>query len=307
MPQYVDTNTKTFYAGGAIARYLRVKLTAGKLAAAGSADVELGTIEEAALAENDLKAVRLRTAAGTALMVASEAITLGNDVYAATGGKVAASGTVIIGKALEAAGANNDIIEVLRRSEASDSEASGGTTGAAFLIDTDATTPKLELAGQTGGTGDFKVTLKPPATITADRVHTLPADSDQTLVGATATQTLTNKTLTTPTMTINIQAVAAAGSAQGDAGAVTAAAPAFVHGTAADGTKGIVLPAAAAGKMYIVKNSDAANAVLKVYPASGDAINALSADAAISMAAKTSAVFVALDATTWYTVPLLPS
>jgi hypothetical protein len=37
-----------------------------------------------------------------------------------------------------------------------------------------------------------------PSTLTADRTYTGPADSDQTLVGATATQTLTNKTLTTP-------------------------------------------------------------------------------------------------------------
>ena len=110
----------------------------------------------------------------------------------------------------------------------------------------------------------------------------------------------------TATLLLNVEAVAAAGSVQGDAGAVGAS-TSFVHGTGADATKGIVLPAAAAGKMIIVKNADAANAVLKVYPASGDAINALSANAAISMAAKTSAVFIALDATTWYTVPLLPS
>lgn len=102
------------------------------------------------------------------------------------------------------------------------------------------------------------------------------------------------------------EAVAAAGSVQGDATEVGAS-TGFVHGTGADGTKGIKLPAASAGKTIIVKNSDAANAILKVYPATGDAINALSANAAISMAAKTSAVFVALDATTWYTVPLLPS
>jgi hypothetical protein len=46
-------------------------------------------------------------------MVASEAITKGNAVYAAAGGKVAATGSVYEGTALEAAGANNDVIEVL--------------------------------------------------------------------------------------------------------------------------------------------------------------------------------------------------
>ena len=134
----------------------------------------------------------------------------------------------------------------------------------------------------------------------------------KTMVDLAKAQTLTNKTLdlpvvTRPTLTVTAEAVAAAGSTQGDAGAVTAASGAFIHGTGADGTKGIVLPAAAAGKIYFVKNADAANAILKVYPASGDEINALAADAALSMAAKTSATFIALDATTWYTIPLLPS
>ena len=98
--------------------------------------------------------------------------------------------------------------------------------------------------------------------------------------------------------------VAAAGSSQSDAAAI---AEGFTLVTAADATKGVKLPAAAAGKVCVVKNGDAAIAVLKVYPNTDDAINALSANAALSMAAKTSAVFVAYDATTWYTVPLLPS
>jgi predicted RecA/RadA family phage recombinase len=98
--------------------------------------------------------------------------------------------------------------------------------------------------------------------------------------------------------------VAAAGSDQTDAAAI---AEGFTLVTAANATKGVKLPAAAAGKVCIVKNSDAANAVLKVYPDTDDAINALAANAALAMAAKTSALLVAYDATTWYTVPLLPS
>ena len=75
--------------------------------------------------------------------------------------------------------------------------------------------------------------------------------------------------------------------------------------SAADATKGVLLPAAAAGALCIVKNN--VNAVLKIWPASGDAINAIGADTAMSIAALTSVVLVAYDATTWYTVPLLPS
>ena len=68
------------------------------------------------------------------------------------------------------------------------------------------------------------------------------------------------------------------------------------------------LPAAAAGKVVVIKNSDAANAVLKVYPATGDKINSGTATTgSLNMAAKTSTVLVAIDATDWFSVPLLPS
>lgn len=98
--------------------------------------------------------------------------------------------------------------------------------------------------------------------------------------------------------------VAATGTVQADAALI---ATGFTLVTAADATKGVKLPAAAAGKVCIIKNIDAANAVLKVWPNTDDAINAIAANAAMSIAAKTSAIFVAYDATTWYTTPLLPS
>lgn len=107
---------------------------------------------------------------------------------------------------------------------------------------------------------------------------------------------------------MNAQAVAAAGSTITDATAITMPAPALIHGTGADATKGIKLPGAVRGKMYFVKNADAANAVLKVYPAnSTNQINAITAGDPISMAAKTAAVFVSFDTTHWYTFSLLPS
>lgn len=180
MSQYVETPTKSFTAGGAIGQNLRVK-TPSALALAGSTDQELGVAEAPAFASGDVIAVRLRTAQGTSKMVASEAITAGNPVYAAASGKIAASGTVLIGIALGAAAADNDVIEVLRRQENSDAAAAGGTTAAAFLVDSDATTPKIELAAQTGGTGNYKGTIKPPATLTGNRVFTLGPDADGTV------------------------------------------------------------------------------------------------------------------------------
>ena len=96
--------------------------------------------------------------------------------------------------------------------------------------------------------------------------------------------------------------VAATGTNQATAAEIASG---FTLVSAADGTKGVKLPAAAAGLVVIVKNGE--NAVLKLYPNTSDAINGLSANAALSMAANTSAVLVAYDSTTWYSVPLLPS
>jgi hypothetical protein len=58
--------------------------------------------------------------------------------------------------------------------------------------------------------------------------------------------------------------------------------------------------------VFYIKNLAAA-AVLKVWPSSGDQINALGNDTALAMAAVTSATFIATSSTQWYTVPLLPS
>jgi len=112
---FVETPTRQFKAGAAIAKNLRVKLSSGKLAAAGVADPSIGTLEEASFADLDIRAVRLKTAVGTVLMVASGAISLGANVYGAASGKVSSTfGPQHEGIALQAATADGDIIEVLR-------------------------------------------------------------------------------------------------------------------------------------------------------------------------------------------------
>lgn len=98
--------------------------------------------------------------------------------------------------------------------------------------------------------------------------------------------------------------IAAAGSVQGNATAITTE---FVVVTGANASKGAVLPAALAGRSVLVKNADAANATLLLYPAGTDTINALSAGTDIVMAAKTAAVLFCPVAGAWYTIPLLPS
>lgn len=123
---------------------------------------------------------------------------------------------------------------------------------------------------------------------------------DNTPIGATTQSTGAFSSLALKTST-----VAATGSTNTDAAALTTG---FNLVTAADATKGVILPDSVAGTVIIVKNADAANAVLKVYPDSGAAINALTATTgAFSMAAKTSCIFVAYSGTQWYSVPLVAS
>lgn len=118
MSSQIEGPTRAFTAGAAIGQYKRVMLTSGKLAAAGVGATdygnELGTLEVASLADLDVVSVRLRNAPGTRKMVAAGAFSVGAAIYGAAAGKVddVSSGTQI-GIALEAATADNDIVEIL--------------------------------------------------------------------------------------------------------------------------------------------------------------------------------------------------
>lgn len=113
MVQYVRAPVKTFTAGAALAQYRRVRLSAGVLAYAGASDTDaLGEMAVDSFASGDVVGVTLHNAQGTKIMVASAAISAGAGVYAAADGKIASSGTVLVGLALEAAGTNGDLIEV---------------------------------------------------------------------------------------------------------------------------------------------------------------------------------------------------
>lgn len=96
--------------------------------------------------------------------------------------------------------------------------------------------------------------------------------------------------------------VAATGSTQSDAALV---AEGHTLVSAADATKGVKLPAAAAGKQVSLKNG--ANAVLKVWPNTDDAINAIAANNNYVLAAYTSVILISYDGTTWHSIPLVAS
>lgn len=114
MSQYIDTPTKTFTAGAAVAKYTRVKFASGVVTAAGVADDWIGVAMDDAFASGDEIQVRLRNVTGTCKFIAAGAVTSGARVYAAASGKVDDTvSTEMIGVAMEAAGANNDIFEVM--------------------------------------------------------------------------------------------------------------------------------------------------------------------------------------------------
>ena len=125
-----------------------------------------------------------------------------------------------------------------------------------------------------------------------------------TITGATISGGTVSATdiTTTGGLYVKTATVAATGSTQSDAASIS---DGLTLVTAADATKGVKLPAAIAGRTVIIKNG--ANAVLKVWPATGDGINAITVDSNYVLAANTSSLLIAYDATTWYSVPLLAS
>lgn len=121
---------------------------------------------------------------------------------------------------------------------------------------------------------------------------------------AIATPTITGASVGVTALNLDVAKPAAAGSTRADATALTAS---FSWVTGADATKGVVLPAPTAGRVVVVKNDDAANAVLKVYAPGSAKINGVAGTTAFSMAAKTAGWFVAYDTTDWFSVPLVAS
>jgi hypothetical protein len=115
---------------------------------------------------------------------------------------------------------------------------------------------------------------------------------------------ITGATVAVTSLNFDVAKPAAAGSTRADATAMTAS---FNWVTAADATKGVILPAPTAGRVIAVKNDDTANAALKVYAPGSAKINGVAGTTAFSMAAKTACFFVAYDATDWFSIPLVAS
>ena len=99
-----------------------------------------------------------------------------------------------------------------------------------------------------------------------------------------------------------IQAVTAAGSDQAGAGAISATGGTVVNVTGADNSKGVRLPllsAVSLGQVYLICNN-LVNKTLEIYPGSGDGINPASDNAAITVAADTIFLCIALTSAEWF-------
>ena len=98
--------------------------------------------------------------------------------------------------------------------------------------------------------------------------------------------------------------VAAAGTTQGTAAALSIGTNVI---TGSNSTAGGILPATAKPGDEVTVITTTAAQTTAIYPPAGAAINALAANASLSMAAVTSATFICISATQSYSTPKTPS
>ena len=194
MSQMIEGPRKPYLAAAAIGVNLRVKITDGTtkpptINVAGASDPSIGVTEAYQAAAGPIS-ILLANAQGTRKMHATGAITSGNSVYAAAAGKVASSGSVVEGKAMETTTTTGDIFEVLGTHNSDISTDISGTTAVGFEVDNDSSTPKIKLLAQSGGSGDFTTTLKPEAALAGDTAIIVP-EVDGTLAALELAQTFT--------------------------------------------------------------------------------------------------------------------
>jgi len=104
---------KTFEAGEDMDAFLRVVISNdGTVMLADAVDYGIGVTQKDS-DDGESVAVRLDSHGGSSKMTASGAIIAGRKVYAAASGKIAATGTNVIGTAIDAASGNGSVIEVL--------------------------------------------------------------------------------------------------------------------------------------------------------------------------------------------------
>lgn len=168
-------------------------------------------------------------------------------------------------------------------------------------------TPVLGVASATSINGSTIPTSK-TLVVTTDKISALASTSSSELAGKISDETGTGAlvfgtapTLLQPVLTYSVTNDISASATQTQV-AATALTTTFnrVVTVGSDGDA-VKLPAATAGLMVYIKNAHASNGV-GIFPASGDAINALGADAVYAMAATKAALFFCVVAGTWGTI-----
>tara|TARA_B100001063_G_C16773452_1_gene563271 strand:+ start:1139 stop:1609 length:471 start_codon:yes stop_codon:yes gene_type:complete len=127
-------------------------------------------------------------------------------------------------------------------------------------------------------------------------------DFAESVATLTDNNTLSGNLIANAGFVLGLQTVVAAGSDQAGAGAITAQGGAIVLCSTADNTKGIRLPvlsSVSVGEVYLILNN-LSNKTLEVYPGSGDAINPVSDNGAVTIAADTMLICIAQDAVQWF-------
>lgn len=152
----------SFPCTSALSAYRRVTVSGSTLAYAGATTREIGTLRENTFATSTAvnAPVRDRNEGGVTKFIAAGAISQYADVYAAANGKVASTGTILIGTAMSAASGDGEHIEVLPLRECT-TEGYGGTlTAAATESATNSISvgqPAVEVTAVTNDANDFIV------------------------------------------------------------------------------------------------------------------------------------------------------
>lgn len=119
MSQQTESNVKAFTAGEALAAYRLVKLESGSGTSVVYADEIDGNksigVTQQACADTGVVPVALKYGGRTFMVTADGAMTAGDEIFPANDGKVSnvATGKVRIGRTLETATADGDIVEAI--------------------------------------------------------------------------------------------------------------------------------------------------------------------------------------------------
>ena len=138
MGKQVNGPEITLIAGEDLIAFRRVKISTSTVMYADAGETGIGVVQAAVDYSEDAHAcIRLDNPGGSSKMMASGIVTVGASVYAANDGKISATANgEPVGTALEASGADGDIIEVIPKYVGTEVAASSARSRAATALPT---------------------------------------------------------------------------------------------------------------------------------------------------------------------------